>query len=303
MRVILFGIHQIGLCAMTEMVEHGMNVVAVVTKPSTELEQQPVAVQAARAHLPVLQPVSPRTPGFIQELRGLKPDLIAVAGYHRVIPKEILDIPSWGTINLHDSLLPMYRGPNSWRWVLINGETQTGVTVHIMTPELDNGDILGQEVIPIDDDDNEGVLFGKISQVGSQLLTRTVAKIMAGTVERRAQDESLATYYGYPAEHIRRIDWRCDAQRIRNLIRGSSPRPGAWTLYGDHRLTIAKATISHDTAYHEAGMICDCSSSHITVATSTLSLFLQQVSIYGEHDWGVDQLVRRLGMKPGDRFV
>jgi methionyl-tRNA formyltransferase len=131
MRILFFGVYSIGVRALSQLLESGADVVAVVTKPSTASDQQPVAAWAATRKIPVLEPFTPAAPEFLTDVREIRPDLIVVAGYHRIIPESVLSLPPLGAINLHGSLLPKYRGPCTWKWAIIKGEAFTGATVHI----------------------------------------------------------------------------------------------------------------------------------------------------------------------------
>lgn len=302
MRILFFGIYQIGVNALASLIQQSLDIMAVVTKPDTEIEQQPVAIWAIRNGLPVLQALSPKDPEFIAQIQSLHPDLIAVAGYHKLIPKAILDIPSWGTINLHGSLLPRYRGPSTWKWAIMNGETRTGVTVHMMTPELDNGDILAQRAIPISDQDTGGSLFEKISVVGAELLADTIERIEAGTVERRPQDENEASYYGYPTERDACINWKNDAEHVRNLVRGLNPRPGAWSLLSGYRLRIWSASVGTACSSEQPGTIVDSNKDYVEVAASTYNLLISEMSVDGEPRMSLKDLIKQVGINCGDQF-
>ena len=175
MRVVFFGIYDIGEAALAELLRRGTRPAAVVTKPAGGGQRQRVAVMAEAVGIPWLEPETPRDPAFVERLAALAPELITVAGYHKIIPKSVLDLPGHGTLNLHGSLLPRYRGPCTWKWAIMNGEESTGVTVHVITPELDNGDLLGQRAIPIRADHTGATLFAEISRVGAELLADTVA--------------------------------------------------------------------------------------------------------------------------------
>jgi len=301
-RIVFFGIYQIGVLALDRLNRGGLDIVAVVTKPGSDVEHQPVALYATENGLTFMEPHSPGEPGFIAAIEALKPDLIVVAGYHKIIPKAILDIPAGGTINLHGSLLPRYRGPCTWKWAIMNGEAATGVTVHIMTPQLDNGDILGQRVIPILDTDTGGSLVEKISVTGAELLFDTIAGIQAGTVERTPQDEDLASYYGYPSEQDTRIHWERGAEQIRNLIRGLTPGQGAWTMFNGKRVHIVQAELSDRQSTDAPGAIVDRSQSRFTVATSTCDLIVNGISLNGYFPTPVSQLFKLQGTDSGTRF-
>jgi methionyl-tRNA formyltransferase len=302
MRILFFGVYSIGVRSLSQLLESGADVVAVVTKPGTESDGQPVADWAASRNIRVLQPSTPAAPEFLTEVTGIRPDLIVVAGYHRIIPKSVLSVPPLGAINLHGSLLPEYRGPCTWKWAILNGEAHTGVTVHVMTPELDNGDILRQRKIPIEEEDTGGSLFEKISTVGAELLAETVQGICRGTVVPTPQEESLASYYGYPTEEESAIRWARSGRQIRDLVRGLSPRPGAWTRLGSHRLRVWKAALTAGKSMESPGTVVGISSQGLQVATGTEDLLIQSLSLDGRTSSGPVELASYLGLRTGGRF-
>src|SRR5262245_23654959 len=144
MKVVFFGIYRLGVEALAELVKRGIDIAAVVTKAGTPTDPQPVAEAARQYQLPCLLVQSPRDSRFLEAITELAPELIVVAGYHRILPKALLDIPRRGAVNLHPSLLPQYRGPCPWKWTIVNGETITGATVHVVSEKVDAGDILAQ---------------------------------------------------------------------------------------------------------------------------------------------------------------
>ncbi len=277
MRILFFGIYGQGMASLQRLVEHNFNVVGVVTKPNTDSEIQPVAQWAASKGIAVLQPASAKSDEFAEQVRQLEPDLIVVSGYHLVLPKRILDIPARGAINLHGSLLPKYRGPNPYKWAIIKGEAFTGATVHVMTPRLDDGDILAQRTIPIARDDNNESLFQKTSLVGAELLVETLENIQRGTVKRQPQEESQASYYSYPTEQDTQIDWTAAAATIDNLVRGLCPRPGAWAWLNDRKYRVKKVVICEEQSAGPPGRIVSCTEGRVRITTSTFDLLIEEM--------------------------
>src|SRR5262245_58139725 len=188
-RLLLFGLDELGFRSLEALATRKLRVVGVVTKPEPALEAQPLVRLARALEVPVFAPDVPRDVHFLREAVALSPDLIAVAGYHKILPPALLRLPRRGVINLHGSLLPEYRGPCPWKWAIRNGEKKTGATVQRMAEKLDRGDILAQCELPIDPEDTGESLFLKISAVAGPLLARTVEDLAAGTVVPRAQDE------------------------------------------------------------------------------------------------------------------
>lgn len=266
MRVLLFGIYKVGSEALQSLIRRRMNVVGVVTKSDSK-EEQPVATVARHHQLPLLMPDSPSEEGFLRQVTLLSPDLIAVSGYHKIIPQAVLSIPRLGVVNMHASLLPAYRGPSPWKWAIINGEVKTGVTVHLMSRKVDAGDILAQEEIAIEDTDTGESLFEKLCPLGAELLARTIEAISLQPPIGTPQDERLASYYAAPTEANARIRWRSSARDIHNLVRGLHPRPGAWTSFRGVRFGIQTSWIEVSTESREPGTIVDVSGDSLKVAT------------------------------------
>jgi len=272
MNILLFGIYELGFRALEALLGRGLSVAGVVTKPEPSLDRQPLARLARTMGLPIFSPDAPRD--ALREIRELRPDLIAVAGYHRILPPSILRLPPRGVINLHGSLLPEYRGPCPWKWAIRNGETKTGATVQRMTSELDRGDILTQVEVPIDPEDTGESLFLKICAAAGPLLARTIADLDAGAVVPRPQDESRATYQGYPTDDDARIPWEWSADRIRDHVRAFCPRPGAWAPIDGRRVQVRKATLVDGPSGAAPGTILERVDGTMIVATGRGALAL-----------------------------
>ena len=276
-RIALFGIYDIGLRALEALTAEHLEVVTVVTKPEAQPDAQPVARLARSLGKPVLTPHSPADRSFEDRMRELQPDLIAVAGYHKILPPQLLALPPQGVLNLHGSLLPEYRGPCPWKWAIADGRSRSGATVHRMTSEVDRGDILAQRELDILEDDTGESLFLRISALGGRLLAQTISELQAGTAKHCRQDERLASYQGNPSEEALQIRWQEDASRIRNLIRGFSGRPGAWTHHQGDRMRIHQAELAPDQASGRPGMILACSGERTLVATGKGALWIGKI--------------------------
>ena len=281
-RILLFGLYDLGFRALEALQDRALTVVGVVTKPESALELQPLARLTRKLGLPLLAPESPRATPFLREATALVPDLIAVAGYHRILPPALLRLPPRGVINLHGSLLPAYRGPCPWKWAILNGETKTGATVQRMAAELDRGDILAQSELPIDPEDTGESLFRKICAVAGPLLARTIEDLVAGAIVSRPQDEAKATYQGYPTDDDARIRWEREAEQIRNLVRAFRPRPGAWTPYGGKRVHVGRAVAVDGPLAHAPGMILGRLDDSLLVSTGRGNLAISGLSVDGE---------------------
>jgi methionyl-tRNA formyltransferase len=300
-RVLLFGIYELGFRALDAMLARKLNVVGVVTKPDGLLESLPITRLAREAGLPVFAPESPRDAAFLRQVRQLKPDLIAVAGYHKIFPSGLLRLPPRGVLNLHGSLLPRYRGPCPWKWAILNGETRSGATVVRMTEELDRGDILSQRELLVDPQDTGETLFLRISALAGPLLAETVEEFLTGTASFRKQDEQRASYQGYPNDEDARICWEWSAERIRNHVRGLCPRPGAWTQYGGKRVRIRKAAPAEGPMAQIPGMILGRTENSLLVSTGRGNLSVSGMTI-DDDDAATGQALWVVGMVPGTFF-
>jgi len=281
-RILLIGLYDLGFRALEALAARNLPVVGVVTKPEGFLETRPLARLARAMAIPLFAPESPRESPFLRRAEALAPDLLAVAGYHKILPTALLRLPPRGAINLHGSLLPEYRGPCPWKWAILNGESKTGATVQRMAAELDRGDILTQCEVPIDPEDTGESLFLKICEAAGPLLARTIEELEAGTIVPRAQDERKASYQGYPTDDDARVRWERSADKIRNQVRAFHPRPGAWTAYGGRRVEIRTAIPVEGPLAPLPGMILGRSHDELIVSTGGGNLSISGLSIDGQ---------------------
>lgn len=282
MRVFLFGLYGFGARALDRLLEVGAEVAGVATKPGSDAGLKPLLQIAGRRAIPAFAPASPGEPGFVEAVAGLRPDLIAIAGYHQKVPRDILRIPKHGVVNAHLSLLPAYRGPAPWKWAIVRGEVRTGVSVHRVTSRFDRGELLLQRETPIGDDETGGSLFERLSKAGADALAETVLKLPSGEMTGRPQDESQASYFSAPTDGDARIRWDASAARIRNLVRGLNPRPGAWTAAGGARLRIHRASVVEDGSPARPGTLLEGPSGSLRIATGSGVLEVLEWTCEGE---------------------
>jgi len=223
-------------CASLEKLACDFSVVAVVTQPDKpkgrELKPQPspVKILAQKLNLPVLQPATARDEKFISELRGLQPELVVVVAYGQILPQSILDLPKFGCVNVHTSLLPKYRGASPIQSAILNGETETGVTIMKMDAGLDTGAIVAQTRTPILPEDNSQTLHDRLAQLGAELLVKTIPDFVAGKIQPQPQPAEDVTYAAKIKKEDGRIDWNLSAQKILDRLRAFTPWPGAFTF-------------------------------------------------------------------------
>jgi methionyl-tRNA formyltransferase len=213
-----------------------MQVVGVVTQPDKprgrdlKLQPSPVKALALKANLPILQPQRARDAAFLEQVRQLQPDLAAVAAYGQILPQNLLDLPRFGCLNVHTSLLPRYRGAAPIQWAILNGDRQTGVTIMKIDIGLDTGDMLAQAVTDIQPEDNAQTLHDRLARMGAELLVKTIPQHVAGTLVPKPQPAEGVTYATKIKKEDGRIDWSRPAQFIWNRVRGLTPWPGAFTF-------------------------------------------------------------------------
>lgn len=234
-KIIFFGTPDFAVKSL-DAIYSNFNIQSVVTTPDRKsgrgqkLNESDVKKYAQKQNINILQPDNLKDKGFINEVKKLDPDLIIVVAF-RKIPKEIFSIPKYGTINLHASLLPNYRGAAPINWCLINNETKTGVTTFFINEKIDQGDILLQEELIISNEDDFGLLYNKLSKVGAKLLVKTIKKVFSNDLNPSKQyiDTEIKLAPKLNSENTR-IDWNKPVNKIIGQVKGLSPKPGAWTM-------------------------------------------------------------------------
>jgi methionyl-tRNA formyltransferase len=274
MRIIFMGTPELAAVSLRALMARGFEIAAVVTQPDQpkgrglKLQASPVKEVALAGNMPVLQPERARDTGFIEQLRELKPDLIAVAAYGQILPKAILDLPRFGCVNVHTSLLPKYRGAAPIQHAILNGDAETGVTIMKMDAGLDTGDILTQERTLIVPDDDSQSLHDRLAEMGAGLLVRTIPEWVSGNIQPRPQPAEGVTYAAKIKKQDGDIHWAQPARAIWNRVRAMVPWPGAFTHLPaqpqPQLLKIWEAQL--DESAGEAGSILFAGKSGIVVA-------------------------------------
>jgi methionyl-tRNA formyltransferase len=306
-RWVVFAYHTFGARALSALLGRGETVAALVTHEDEPAEGDwfESAADVARAHgVLVLTPRSPNEPDVIARLAALAPDLVLSVWYRRLLGDALLSVPRVAALNLHGSLLPAYRGRAPLNWVLVNGETRTGVTLHHMTVDADAGDIVAQAPIEIEPDDTALSLYGRMVKVGLDLLLQWYPAVLAGTAPRRPQDHALATVVGRRRPEDGRVAWTWPAPRIANMVRAvTHPFPGAFVGDSDHRLHVWEAGLADAGRAMTAGSIVDIGSDGgVTVATVDGAIRLLRVQEAGRAEEAASAWADRHGLRPGDRM-
>lgn len=252
LRIVFMGTPEFAVASLEALVKAGCNIVGVITAPDKQagrgmkLTESAIKKYAVDHNLKVLQPEKLKNPDFLAELKSLNADLQIVVAF-RMLPEVVWNMPPMGTINLHGSLLPQYRGAAPINWAVIYGEKETGVTTFKLKHEIDTGDILLQESFPIGENETGGEVHDKMKEIGAQVLVKTVRGIADGTLQEKPQSTVLSTEYSVlrhaPKIHIDtcRINWSQPVENIFNLVRGLSPYPGAFTVMNEKMFKIYKA--------------------------------------------------------------
>lgn len=296
LRIVFMGTPEFAEFTLRRLVEDGYNIIGVVTMPDkpmgrhgSVLQSSPVKKYAVEQGIPVLQPEKLKDPAFIDQLSALKADLQIVVAF-RMLPEIVWNMPRLGTFNLHGSLLPQYRGAAPINWAIINGDKETGVTTFFLKHEIDTGDIIYKESIPILPTDNAGTVHDKLMELGADLTVRTLDDIIADRVRPIPQD-TIPVSELRPAPKIFketcRIDWNQPTARINDFIRGLSPYPAAWTVLRsadgtEQDFKIYAAQPVTDAPIQKPGTVeCD-GRKNLTVSTADGALRLTEVQIAGK---------------------
>jgi UDP-4-amino-4-deoxy-L-arabinose formyltransferase/UDP-glucuronic acid dehydrogenase (UDP-4-keto-hexauronic acid decarboxylating) len=305
MRTVVLAYSNIGCIGIKALLKHGFEIAMVLTHkddPQEKIWFDSVAELAAGCNLPVFAPVDVNHPLWVEKIKALTPDIVFSFYYRQIIRRDILDIPGNGCLNLHGSLLPKYRGRAPINWVLVNGEQETGVTLHYMTPRPDDGEIVAQEKIAISDDDTALTLHRKAEQAAERLLDGVLPRILKGTAPRIPQDHTQATYFGGRKPSDGEIDWSKTAREVRNLVRAvTKPFPGAFSFVGERKCffwEIGETTL--ETMTSVPGTVVSIHPLRIATGTNAIGVSAGQAegSIYMTGD----QLARDLSLVPGMRF-
>ncbi len=261
MRVTFFGTSEFAVPTLRALVEsaHGVGlVVAAPAQPSgrgRKLVPSPVETEARALGLAVLSPEDPNDPAFVAKLKSRSPDVAVLAAYGYILKPPLLAAPALGFLNIHPSLLPRYRGAAPIQRAILAGEQQTGVTVIVLSEQVDAGDIIEQEAVPVGQDETAGELSQRLADAGARLVLDALTRFGEGTPARTPQDPKLATRAPKIAKSERSIDWRESAQQIHNRIRALSPEPGAVTSFRQRRIVLLRSRIPSTSDEGEPGQL------------------------------------------------
>lgn len=309
MRVVFMGTPDFSVGTLRELVKAGHEVVGVVSQPDKpkgrgkSLMPTPVKEAALELGLPVYQPKKVREPEFIEILRKLEPEVIVVVAFGQIIPQEILDLPPYGCINVHASLLPKYRGAAPIQWAVIDGEPQSGVTIMKMDAGLDTGDMITKVVVPIAKEETGGSLFDKLSAAGARLLVDTLPSLTNGTaVYEKQPEESPTPYAAMIQKQMGNIDWNRPAVEIERLVRGLNPWPSAYTKLKGKTLKIWKAQVieeSENDAALAPGTVIQADTHGLYVKTGQDILNITELQLEGKKRMDTPAFLRGYTVETG----
>lgn len=305
MKVLFMGTPDFAAVILKRLIEEGCDIIAAVTQPDKErgrgraLSFSPVKETAQFYGLKVLQPVRVRNPEYVDYIRSMAPDIIIVAAFGQILPKELLDIPPYGCINVHASLLPKYRGAAPIQQAIINGDKHTGITIMYMDLKIDTGDILLQESLVIGDDETGGSLHDKLAILGAELLIKALKQIKEGTAVRIPQEDSEATHVKMLDKDMGRIDFTMPAVHIERLIRGLNPWPSAYTSYNGKTIKLWRAEVEEARTEALPGQVIELRKDAIVVMTGDNALVIKELQLEGKKRMDTASFLRGFSIPAG----
>jgi len=307
MKAIFMGTPTFALNSLNTMISLGIEIALVVTKEDArqgrkmKTGESPVKIRAREAQLDILQPSSLRDQETIDIIRNINPDVIVVTAYGKVLPKEILDIPKYGCINVHASLLPKYRGASPINSSILNGDNITGITTMYMNEKLDEGDIILQNKVNIEIDDNSQTLTEKLAKLSEKTLENTLKMILMNIeIPRIEQDETKSSYCSLLSKEMGHINYYKTADEIINTIRGLQPWPCAYSFYGENSFKIFSAEKTDEKSVNQPGTIVQSSKDKLIIATSTYNISIKELQLSGKKRMNISDFLRGNKLLEGD---
>lgn len=282
------GTPQFAVASLDILVKNGFDVVAVITstdkyggRGGKQLIESAVKKYAVQADIPVLQPKNLKSPKFVEELRSYKADIQVVVAF-RMLPEVVWNMPQHGTINLHGSLLPKYRGAAPINWAVINGDKETGVTTFRLKHEIDTGNLIMQAKMPIHEDDTAGTVHDRMMELGAEVMLQTIQSIQSGDYITQPQDESQVSKAPKIFHDTCQIDFTRSADEVYNFVRGLSPYPAAWMMLGDKEMKVFDVERSFEEELPASGTIISDNKHYIKVAADDGFIILKDIKLQGK---------------------
>lgn len=307
MKIVYMGTPDFAVPALAALVDAGYEVAGVVTQPDKPkgrgktLVPTPVKEEALKHGIPVYQPKKVREPEFVETLKEIGPDIIVVAAFGQIIPKEILDMPEFGCINIHASLLPKYRGAAPIQQAVINGDKEAGVTIMKMSTGLDTGDMISRASVLLTEDETGGSLFDRLADLGAGLLVKTLPSIFDRTAVYEPQpEESPTPYVGMITKQMGLLDFHKSAEELERLIRGMDPWPSAYTFLNGKSLKVWKASVEQNASgSEEPGTVVAADKEGIHVACGQDRLVLKEIQLEGKKRMDAAAFLRGYSIETG----
>lgn len=310
MRIVFMGTPDFARDSLKSLVEAGHEIELVVTNPDKprgrgmKMIPSEVKEYALEQNLEIAQPLRVRNnEEFVDKIKDINPDVICVVAYGKIIPKEILDIPKFGCINVHGSLLPKYRGAAPIQWAVLNGEKETGITTMFMDEGMDTGDMILKEVVEIGEDETTGELWDRLSAIGGKLLVRTLEMIEAGNVQREKQGEDF-TLAPMLSRDIAIIDWENKtAKQIKDLVRGLNPFMGAYSFLNDKKIKFWKVEIVDEKTDKEPGTVISSSPKDgLLIATVDKAISVLELQGENSRKMSISDYLRGNSIEVNEKF-
>ncbi len=309
MRILFMGTPDFAEASLNALIADGRNVVGVVTNPDKpkgrghKMMKPPVKEAAEKAGIPVWQPVTLKNGELKEVLDILKPDVICVVAYGRILPDYVLKYPEYGCVNVHGSLLPAYRGAAPIQRSVINGEEYTGITTMLMNEGLDTGDMLLTQKVKIGNDETSEELFDRLAPIGGDLLLRTLDGLKDGTVTPVKQDDTLSTYAPMIKKEEGLVDWSSDGKTIHNLVRGMNSWPMAYTFYKGEAVKIISVTPCSKQTSELPGTILGLEKNMgLRVACGGGTVLVREVQFPGSRRMNIEDYMRGHEINIGEKF-
>lgn len=306
--IVFMGTPDFAVPILRKLVEANYSIALVVTQPDRPkgrkkvLTPPPVKEEAVKLGLPVFQPEKIKQEDALEKLEEIKPDLILTAAYGQILPVRLLELPRLGCVNVHASLLPKYRGAAPIHYAVMNGESETGVTLMYMEQGLDTGAMISKVSVPIEEEDNTGTLFEKLSLKGAELVIQTLPDLLAEQVQAEPQKDEEASYAPMLTREDERIDWHRSARQIFNQVRGLNPWPGAFTTWNNQVMKIWESRVHAETSEASSktpGTVLQVTADEIIVQAGSGEIALTRIQPAGKKAMDVKDFVQGKSIERG----
>ena len=308
LRIIFMGTPDFAVPSLQGLIDGPDEVITVICQPDRKkgrgkkVSAPPIKELALQNNIPILQPTAIRTDAFLDQISELQADLIVVAAYGRILPGSLLELPRMGTINVHGSLLPKYRGAAPIQWAVIRGETETGVTIMQVDKGMDTGDILMPASLPISEEDTSGSLFSQVAELGGKSLVKAVALLKTGELPPIKQDDSLATDAPMLNKEMGHLDWASEAKELHCMIRGLDPWPSAYSFLAEKRFRFFKPEVVQGKVKEAPGTLCRADKRGLLIATGKDYLLVKEIQPEGKKRMTVQACLCGMQLPVGEQF-